>query len=134
MGLAGFGLAVTGASAQSLSRPTDTVSMKDAPSSFAGLSKRLMPAVVNITTTQTIATAGGMPEFPGGSPLEDFNEFFGRDQDGFRREGSLGSGFVVTADGLIDTNNHVIAKADEINAVFSDGTILPAELVGTERT
>ncbi len=101
------------------------------PDRLAALSRELMPAVVNITTQQTIAPQG-LPSFPEGSPLEQFNEFFGRDPEGLRREGSLGSGFVISSDGLIVTNNHVIAGADEINAVFSDGRTLRAELVGTD--
>ncbi len=113
---------------------SDTVQQLDQaarPDSFSTLSKRLMPAVVNITTQQLIAPQG-LPEFPDGSPLERFNEFFGRDPEGFSQQGSLGSGFVISDDGLIVTNNHVITGADEINAVFSDGRTLRAELVGTD--
>lgn len=116
---------------QSLSRPVDQIDTKSQPSSFRELSKRLMPAVVNISTSQTIAP-DGMPTFPEGSPMERFNEFFGRDEEGFRREGSLGSGFVISADGFIITNNHVIEKADEIDINFSDGTVLKAELIGRD--
>ena len=90
-----------------------------------------MPAVVNITTRQTVAPRG-LPEFPEGSPLERFNPFFGRDEEGYRQEGSLGSGFIISADGVVITNNHVIENADEITAVFSDGTELKAELIGTD--
>lgn len=115
----------------SLSDQVEETAVAPRPDSFTQLSKRLMPAVVNITTSQTIAPQG-LPEFPDGSPLERFNEFFGRDPEGFRREGSLGSGFVVSSDGLIITNNHVIEGADEIDAVFQDGEVLRAELVGTD--
>ncbi|MEM5516524.1 Do family serine endopeptidase [Henriciella sp. AS95] len=115
----------------SLSDSVSVIDQKQAPESFSRLAKRLMPAVVNITTSQTIAP-DGLPEFPDGSPLERFNEFFGRDPDGFRREGSLGSGFLVTPDGIVITNNHVIENADEINVVFNSGRTLKAELIGTD--
>ncbi|WP_084418220.1 Do family serine endopeptidase [Henriciella litoralis] len=115
----------------SLSDKVSQINQKQAPDSFSGLAKRLMPSVVNITTSQTVAPEG-LPEFPDGSPLERFNEFFGRDPEGFRREGSLGSGFVISADGIVVTNNHVIEGADEINVVFNSGRTLQAQLVGTD--
>jgi serine protease Do len=91
-----------------------------------------MPAVVNISTQQTIAP-NGLPTFPEGSPMERFNDFFGRDEDGFQRQGSLGSGFVISPDGVIITNNHVIENADEIEINFSDGRVLDARLIGRDR-
>ncbi|MEH6488169.1 Do family serine endopeptidase [Hyphomonas oceanitis] len=117
---------------QSLSQAVDGVDQKVQPSSLRDLSKRLMPAVVNISTQQTIAP-NGLPTFPEGSPMERFNEFFGRDEDGFQRQGSLGSGFVISADGIIITNNHVIDNADEIEVNFSDGRVLDAILIGRDR-
>ncbi|WP_373005691.1 Do family serine endopeptidase [Hyphomonas sp.] len=116
----------------SLSRPLDGLDEKVQPQNFRDLSKRLMPAVVNISTQQTIAP-NGLPTFPEGSPMERFNEFFGRDEDGFQRQGSLGSGFVISPDGIIITNNHVIDNADEIEINFSDGRVLEATLVGRDR-
>src|SRR5579871_3185277 len=62
---------------------------------FTGLAKRLMPSVVNIATRQTVARSGGLQAFPQGSPLNEFNDFFGRGEGGFRRQGSLGSGFII---------------------------------------
>ena len=115
----------------SLSKPTAGIDMKAAPASFRDLSKRLMPAVVNISTETVIAS--GMPTFPEGSPAERFNEYFGREGDGFQRQGSLGSGFVISKDGYIVTNNHVIEKADTITITFSDGRELQAKLVGRDR-
>jgi len=130
--LCGFaGLPIAAQAQVSLSDVLNRVDQQETPTSFAALSKRLMPAVVNITTQQTIAPQG-LPQFPGGEPLEQFNDFFGRDPEGFSQQGSLGSGFVISADGLIVTNNHVIAGADEINAIFSDGRTLRATLIGTD--
>ncbi|MEZ6000397.1 Do family serine endopeptidase [Hyphomonas sp.] len=120
------------AAAQSLSQGLEQIDPKERPASFRDLSKRLMPAVVNISTSKTVAPEG-MPTFPEGSPMERFNDFFGRDEDGFRREGSLGSGFVISADGYVVTNNHVIDGADEIEVNFANGRVLEAELIGRDR-
>ena len=109
----------------------DIVPHPGAPSGFEDLAEELMPAVVNIITANTVLE-DGLPEVPPGSPLQDFNEFFGRDGEGFRREGALGSGFVISADGYVVTNNHVIEDADEIELVFSDDSRHPARLVGTD--
>ncbi len=125
-------LAAPAVAQQSLSRSVEGLDQRDRPASFRDLSKRLMPAVVNISTSKTVAPEG-MPTFPEGSPMERFNDFFGRDEDGFRREGSLGSGFVISADGYVVTNNHVIDGADEIEVNFANGRVLDAELVGRDR-
>ncbi|MDN5926170.1 MAG: DegQ family serine endoprotease [Hyphomicrobiales bacterium] len=113
------------------------------PTSVADLASGLLDAVVNISTSQTVkggesSDAVPMPKLPEGSPFEDFfNDFF-KNRDGDtdnnpRQVQSLGSGFVFdAAKGLVVTNNHVIADADDIEVNFSDGTKLKATLVGTD--
>ncbi len=105
------------------------------PESFADLAERISPSVVNITTTTTIAapTEGG-PIVPEGSPFEDFFREFGNPNAprGPRRSNALGSGFVISEDGYIVTNNHVIDGADEVSVEFFSGKTLDAEIVGTD--
>lgn len=98
---------------------------------FSGLAKSLMPSVVNIATRQTVAR-GGLPAFGPNSPLNEFNDLLGRGQGGMRRQSSLGSGFIIDAEGYVVTNNHVIEGADEIDVVMSDGSILAAKLIGAD--
>ncbi|WP_175566988.1 Do family serine endopeptidase [Rhodovulum sp. ES.010] len=110
-----------------------------APESFADLAEKVSPAVVNITTRTTIAGhTGASPMVPEGSPLEDFFRDFMNPPEGQegprppRRSQALGSGFVISEDGFIVTNNHVIEKADEIEIEFFSGRTLDAEVVGTD--
>ncbi|SNS29745.1 MULTISPECIES: DegQ family serine endoprotease [unclassified Azospirillum] len=121
------------------------LAQRGAPESFAPLAEKSLPAVVNISTSQTIqAKPGGrspipMPEFPPGSPFEEFfKDFYERQQQNQgkpRRAQSLGSGFIIDASGYIVTNNHVIEGADEITVVFQDAdhTELKAKLIGTDK-
>jgi serine protease Do len=123
-----------------------------APSSFAPLAQRLLPAVVNIQTTQAAGQARAgrdapeVPQAPPGSPFEEFFRDFlernrppGQAQPGRpqqqqpqRRAQSLGSGFIIDPSGIVVTNNHVIEGADEINVVLQDNTTIRAELVGAD--
>jgi len=111
---------------------------RGAPESFADLAEEISPSVVNITTTTTVAapidqTPG--PVVPEGSPFEDFfKDFMERGQNGNRprRSQALGSGFVISEDGYIVTNNHVIAEADEIEIEFFSGKSLKAKLIGRD--
>ena len=111
---------------------------RGAPESFADLAEELSPSVVNITTSTTIAgvTDQARPQIPEGRPFEDlFRDFFNNGEGGQarpRRSSALGSGFVISSDGYIVTNNHVIDKADEIVIEFFDGKELVAKLVGRD--
>ena len=115
---------------------------RGAPESFADLVEKLMPSVVNVSTTQIVrGRQGGQggqggPEFrlPPGTPFEEFREFFERQRPNQppRRATSLGSGFIIDASGLIVTNNHVINEADEISVVLQDQTELKAKVVGRD--
>ena len=118
---------------------------RPAPDSFADLAAKLLPAVVNISSSTTVTAQNSpgfgpeLPQFPPGSPFEQlFRDFMERHKNREspqappRRMQSLGSGFIIDPKGIIVTNNHVIDGADEITVTLQDGTSLKASLVGRD--
>jgi serine protease Do len=117
------------------------------PDNIADVAEKVIDAVVNISTSQSVDTHGSAtpgPALPPGSPFEEFfDEFFKnrRGQQGDnnqnrpntpRRVNSLGSGFIIDSSGLVVTNNHVIADADEVTVILNDGSRLKAEIMGRD--
>lgn len=107
------------------------------PESLAPLAEKISPAVVNITTSTVIeGRTGPQGIVPKGSPFEDFFREFQDRRNGEgtrpRRSSALGSGFVISEDGYVVTNNHVIESADEILIEFFDGEEMKAKVVGTD--
>ena len=106
------------------------------PDGIADVAEAVIDAVVNISTKQTVDMSNNaVPQLPPGSPFEHFfDEFRNRQDQGQtpRRVNSLGSGFIIDPTGLVVTNNHVIADADEITVILNDGTNLKAEIVGRD--
>ncbi|MBN8988765.1 MAG: Do family serine endopeptidase [Rhizobiales bacterium] len=121
------------------------------PDGIADIAEKVIDAVVNISTSQTVdAGKGGgdrqaTPQLPPGSPFEEFFDDFFKNRRGGgskggergeaqpRKTNSLGSGFIIDTAGVVVTNNHVIADADEINVIMNDGTKIKAELVGVDK-
>ena len=113
------------------------VDARATPESFADLAEKLLPSVVNISTTQKVTgRAEDIPQFdfPPGSPFRDFFEQFQRKrrESPQRRGTSLGSGFIIDKTGFIVTNNHVIEGADQITVVLHDERKFEAKLVGRD--
>src|SRR6266436_5963467 len=124
------------------------------PDGIADVAEKVIDAVVNISTSQTVEAKGGgegrgaMPQLPPGSPFEEFFDDFFKNRRGPgggskggdknsdlqpRKTNSLGSGFIIDTAGIVVTNNHVIADADEINVIMNDGTKIKAEIVGIDK-
>ncbi len=110
------------------------------PQSVADLVEKLQNAVVNISTSQKLKGRRGLrvPQAPDGSPFSDFfDDFFDNqappDNTPPRQPNALGSGFIVDARGIVITNYHVVDKADEITVVLTDGTKMPAEVIGKDK-
>ena len=118
------------------------------PDNIADVAEKVINAVVNVSTSQSVDnrnSATPAPSLPPGSPFEEFfDEFFKnrRGQQGDnnnqnrpntpRRVNSLGSGFIIDPSGIVVTNNHVIADADEVTIILNDGTRLKAEILGRD--
>lgn len=123
------------------------------PEGIADVAEQVIDAVVNVSTKQSVDLRNGaMPQLPPGSPFEEFFEEFFKNRRGPngqpgqsnpggengqspvpRRVNSLGSGFIIDASGLVVTNNHVIADADEVNVILNDGSTLKAEVIGRDQ-
>src|ERR1700694_5447209 len=124
------------------------------PDGIADVAEKVIDAVVNISTSQTVKAKGGpgggegrgaTPQLPPGSPFEEFFDDFFKNRRGGpgsprgggdmqpHKTNSLGSGFIIDTVGIVVTNNHVIADADEINVIMNDGTKIKAELVGVDK-
>ncbi len=119
------------------------------PEGIADVAEKVIDAVVNISTSQTIEAKGGgggeghdtMPQLPPGSPFSEFFDDFFKNRRGGKGGGdlmphktnSLGSGFIIDPSGIVVTNNHVIADADEINVIMNDGTKIKADIVGVDK-
>ena len=111
---------------------TFCVKAQNAPNSFADLAEKLMPSVVNISTTQTVVSRSNpFPfEFPPGSPFEDMFKEFGTPQE--RKASALGSGFIIDEKGIVITNNHVIKGAEDILVRFNDDKEYSAKIIGSD--
>ena len=123
-----------------------TLAFARGPDSLADEAAAVSDAVVNISATQAIeekhAAGGAPPPVQEGTPFDDlFEEFFKKRQgqngeeaprQRERRSNSLGSGFVIDPAGIVITNNHVIADANEVTVIFTDGTKLRAEVIGKD--
>jgi len=106
---------------------------KDAPASFADLAEKLMPSVVNISTTTTVVTnSNPFPgfEFPPGSPFADMFKEFGTPQT--RKSAALGSGFIIDEKGIVITNNHVIQDAEDIVVRVGGDKEYKATIIGQD--
>ena len=115
-----------------LSFPINSIS-QNIPGSFADLAEKLMPSVVNISTTQTVVTRSNpFPnfQFPPGSPFEDMFKEFGTPQE--RKSSALGSGFIIDEKGIIVTNNHVIEGAEDIVVQVNGEKKFNAKVIGAD--
>ena len=105
---------------------------REIPGSFADLAEKLMPSVVNISTTTTVTTQSNpFPfQFPPGSPFEDMFKEFGAPQE--RKSAALGSGFIIDEKGIVITNNHVIQDAEDIIVRVNGDKEFKAQVIGAD--
>jgi serine protease Do len=144
-----------GATSVLMSAPVSSPALARGPDGIADVAEKVIDAVVNISTSQTVEAKGGgggggegrgaMPQLPPGSPFEEFFDDFFKNRRGGpgggskggdlqpHKTNSLGSGFIIDTAGIVVTNNHVIADADEINIIMNDGSKFKAELVGVDK-
>jgi serine protease Do len=140
-----------GAASVVISAPALSVpALARGPEGIADVAEKVIDAVVNISTSQTVEAKGGgdgrgtMPQLPPGSPFEEFFDDFFKNRHGGpggpkggdlqpHKTNSLGSGFIVDTAGIVVTNNHVIADADEISIIMNDGSKFKAEIVGVDK-
>jgi serine protease Do len=122
--------------ATALVAPVGQALARATPDSFAELANQLLPSVVSIATMQTLkpnSAEAQLPDLPPDSPLQNlFKDFLDKNKNQSHHVTSLGSGFIIDPSGLIVTNNHVVADADEITVTLNDGTTLPAKIVGRD--
>ena len=110
-----------------------TSNSQTVPESFADLAEKLMPSVVNISTTQTVVTKSNpFPgfEFPPGSPFGDMFKDFGTPQE--KQSSALGSGFIIDEKGIVVTNNHVIDGAEDIVVQVNGEKKFKAKVIGAD--
>ena len=110
-----------------------SVSAKKVPATFADLAEKLMPSVVNISTTQTIKTTSNPFrnfKFPPGSPFEEMFKEFDRQTE--RKATALGSGFIIDKKGIVITNNHVIQDAEDIIVKVNGKKEFKAKVLGSD--
>lgn len=132
--------------------PSGVAVGRPVPDSFADLANRLLPAVVNVSISATLKPGEGddddegpdgspgdgpqVPEFPPGSPMEKFfHDFMNRKPSPDappRKMQALGSGFIISPDGYIVTNNHVVKDADHVSVTLQDDTVLKAKIIGRD--
>jgi len=112
--------------------PTSLAQSKTIPSSFADLAEKLMPSVVNISSTQTFKTISNpFPfQFPPGSPFEDMFKEFNKPTE--RKATALGSGFIIDKKGIVVTNNHVIEGAEDIIVSVNGSKEYKAKVIGKD--